>query len=364
MKRLRQRLLLALLAPVIALCLLEGALSLVWLGIDFARFRHTAKTAQDSKDNLHCRHDPDLGWRHIPGKRIPDFYGAGRNLTINSNGFRGPELPPAGATGGLTRVVFLGDSFTFGFGVDDRDTFPARLAAINPALQTVNLGHVGYSLGQFYQLYQQHADRLEADRLIVALVIDDLWRMSRPRTPTGYANPVFRLDRGTIRSSGRPLPAKVATGRPIREFGRTIAFLSSRSALCRTFARLPGPIRSATRTAATPEGDAIMRLSFAVLDRIRAIAAEHGTQVVLVLFPEQRELVNPTMRNAYHAVANLFRDYARRQRIRFIDLYPHVTRQGIDASRRYYDPNQEYHFSVEGNRLVARTLNSLLFTNE
>src|SRR5262249_46934640 len=57
--------------------------------------------------------------------------------TTNQLGFRGPEFPVsnqdgrlvATKAGGTVRMVFLGDSFTFGEGVRDGDTFPARTAA-------------------------------------------------------------------------------------------------------------------------------------------------------------------------------------------------------------------------------------------
>ena len=81
----------------------------------------------------------------------PNFNGFSEGVPVrtNSRGLRERELPPQ-KPAGVRRVVFLGDSVTFGAGVRDDEPFPRLLeAAVNGAgggpIETVNTGVVGYN---------------------------------------------------------------------------------------------------------------------------------------------------------------------------------------------------------------------------
>jgi hypothetical protein len=69
-------------------------------------------------------YDPELGW--VPRAGFSGNRNVGKTqVTINTNGLRangGSGVPPSGSP-----VLAVGDSFTFGDGVSDGDTWPARL---------------------------------------------------------------------------------------------------------------------------------------------------------------------------------------------------------------------------------------------
>jgi lysophospholipase L1-like esterase len=101
--------------------------------------------------------DAELLWRNEPNARKtqpvnPQPWGANLTWTIenNSEGFRGAERP-AGADGGVFRILCVGDSITFGFNVDQPDTYPRRLQALlderHPGrrIEVVNTGVPGWS---------------------------------------------------------------------------------------------------------------------------------------------------------------------------------------------------------------------------
>ena len=58
-------------------------------------------------------YDPRLGWRNIPGWEATTN---GKKLTINSRGLRDREYALA-KPAGVRRVLVLGDSYTWGYGV-------------------------------------------------------------------------------------------------------------------------------------------------------------------------------------------------------------------------------------------------------
>jgi hypothetical protein len=85
-----------------------------------------------------------LGWELRPGFHGIDF---GRVATVNRAGYRG-RLHPYDKPAGHTRVVMVGDSIAYGAGVDDDQTFGARIESRNPAIDVVNLAVGGYGTDQ------------------------------------------------------------------------------------------------------------------------------------------------------------------------------------------------------------------------
>ena len=73
----------------------------------------------------------------------------------------------------------LGDSFAFGFGVEDDETLPARLAArlaavAAPRVEVVNAAVPGYSADHHLLVFSRLAARLSPDLLIMAVCNNDV----------------------------------------------------------------------------------------------------------------------------------------------------------------------------------------------
>ena len=106
------------------------------------------------------------------GERVtPEFR---MRISTNSGGFRGPE--PEGPL--LHPIVFLGDSFTLGYGVSDGDEFPARVEAAlrrvyaDRAPQIVNAGIGDTGNGYWIKFLRGKATTLQP-RLVVMQVFEN-----------------------------------------------------------------------------------------------------------------------------------------------------------------------------------------------
>lgn len=81
--------------------------------------------------------------------------------TINSLGFRGDEISSAAASKKM-RIIFLGDSVVYGYGLADHETIPFQLEQTlkknNPSVEVLNLGVSGYDTLQEVEFLKKSAE--------------------------------------------------------------------------------------------------------------------------------------------------------------------------------------------------------------
>jgi hypothetical protein len=97
-------------------------------------------------------------------------------VQTNSLGFRENEYPVQRQTG-TARLVVLGDSFTFGVGVEFAEIYPKRLeAALNRSErrhEVINFGVPGYNTSAELATWREVATRYRPDLVIVGYVLND-----------------------------------------------------------------------------------------------------------------------------------------------------------------------------------------------
>ena len=106
----------------------------------------------------------------------------GLEYHVNDRGGRGPSLAPKES--GRRRIVCLGGSTTFGTGIRESDTWPARLAALAPGWSVMNAGVSGYTSQHVLAFAQGSLLDLEPDLLILYLGRNDM-----------HANESYHVDR-------------------------------------------------------------------------------------------------------------------------------------------------------------------------
>jgi lysophospholipase L1-like esterase len=103
------------------------------------------------------------------------------SVTINSLGFRGPELRDR-----PLRVMTLGDSFTYGWGVDDDEPWPRVLERLlGEDVEVVNLGKAGAGFSDYAVIGEAAIPFLRPDLVIVAAFhVDDVRQAGDPPAVT------------------------------------------------------------------------------------------------------------------------------------------------------------------------------------
>ena len=117
--------------------------------------------------------DPPRRYRLTPGHRgrVSNLAGFDTSVSINSAGLRGPEIGPK--TPDTFRILVTGDSYTFGWGVEQDETFVARLADVlgssYPHLEVMNAGVPGFGVQDEVDWLQEHGSALAPDLMILAI---------------------------------------------------------------------------------------------------------------------------------------------------------------------------------------------------
>ena len=291
---------------------------------------------------------PDLDF-HFPTARLKDdqftrragaaFDGNGTRYAFDADGFRIGGTPAAAA--GVRTVLFLGDSFTQGFGVSGNEAFPAttcdQLRARDITARCLNAGVTGFGTAHELRLLVKVLQR--ADPAIDAVVFQVCpYNDLRDNWEDGG----FGLQEGKLAMWD---PPRVPIGVRLRDalFDNRIARASRIVTLAANawFASFPPDEKSDPST---------FELERRLLDEVVATAQARGIPVVLLVAVTSWE-ADQVSSQAYDEPARVdfFATAARQLGVPWIDA------RTIARAPEHFIPN-DGHFSVAGNALVGAAL--------
>jgi lysophospholipase L1-like esterase len=162
-------------APAAFLALVE--LSLALLGLPRARQDPNFAEMVRSIDaqEFYYEVDPELFWKLRPQLAVA---GESTFIRTNSSGFRSGETP-RDKPPGTCRLLLIGDSVTFGYGVPESVTFAARLRKRladrfpDRPIDVVNAGVPGYSSQQGFLLLRRIIGKLKPDVVVASFGFND-----------------------------------------------------------------------------------------------------------------------------------------------------------------------------------------------
>jgi len=119
--------------------------------------------------------DPPGRYRLSPGYRGRIYNGAeySNEIRINEAGLRGPEIESSSEE--VLRVLIVGDSFVFGVGVEDTETFtallPEHLAREGLAAEGLNAGIPAFGVPDAESWFRRHGADLDPDVVVLAIFL-------------------------------------------------------------------------------------------------------------------------------------------------------------------------------------------------
>jgi lysophospholipase L1-like esterase len=332
----------------LVLALLVIAVPFVWLEVGLRPYM----PAHEKTTNLFMK-DERLGWKLRPGATA---HWGDIDVHINQRGFRGPVLPyqkPAG----VARVLYLGDSVTFGYRVARwESTYPFvadSLLAVGDSLDvdTINLAVEGYSQWQQAIVLADEGDRYQPDVVVIGFVLNDVTEMFY-LTRFGGADEGFQLrhsyasrwDRWVSKSSVvyqvqnivREVKAK-------RKLGEDVRLGAIRQQALDVETLMKSPEQANVKVA--------WDIALADVQAIVDHCASRGVPVLVVAFPFAVQLSDP---EGLSAPQRVLTNYTHARGIELLDLLPplakHVRVTSLTSQNIFIDHD---HLSVEGHRVVA-----------
>jgi lysophospholipase L1-like esterase len=306
-------------------------------------------------------------------------------VTINSQRLRAEKDYELRPPSGVTRIIVLGDSFTFGIGANDAETYPANLEQLltvssdTPRFEVINAGVGGTGTGEKVRHFDLWVKQFNPNIVVLTAISNDV---------------DDDLDRGlfVLNSKGdvhpRPLEELAAEDR----HARTIRYITSllpgysflsqhshllslaRSAINATI--VAARRASALRAIPLPQKENLLEhyqsyglplLAGEVLwlqEKVRDL----GARLVVVFIPE-REAIYPSatpwaedVRWKADAIAELLRKVCSENQIPFKDLTPRMRELSQISSLPLYYEERDTHPAPTGYRAIAEEVANLLLT--
>ncbi len=296
--------------------------------------------------------DSDLGWKLRP--QSEDLW-MGAKVKINGKGLRGPELSYSKPADSF-RILYLGDSVTFGFLIEGYErTYPYLAEGIlenrqTRDVQTVNGAVGGYSPWQYFLYLSNEGVKYDPDLVVVSFVLNDVpdkFRLAR----FGGVGDGIHLSHSISpthlwlieNSSLAYFAGKLAAGAIL---GRNIQRGATRRETYKVEMLVDSPD--------LPEIQKAWQVTLENLDKIFNFCRQKDIPVVLVIFPYSFQFAD--IKNLA-GPQNILNQYAAQHQIPTLDLLPVLAEKMKTegrASKDYF--LDQCHLSPTGNRVVAEII--------
>ena len=174
--------------------------NLSWRRSWVQRHKSTGKEIYYTFDN----YDSSKGWLSKPNLRDMKVFD-NKVLNTNTKGVRGINEYSYTKDPNKTRILVLGDSYTFGEEVSDNETYSYYLQQLLPNTEVINLGIHGYGHDQMLIYLREEGIKYKPDIIILGFIHPDMKRnMVNFRD---YAKPKFKLKGNRLKLTASPVPS-------------------------------------------------------------------------------------------------------------------------------------------------------------
>ena len=327
-------------------------------------------------------YDRQLGWRLTPDwQGSHHHYDFDTHYQINHFGFRGTPEQESNRPTEAKHFVIVGDSFTFGTGVNYSDTFAQQLNLLgNGEKFFTNYGVPGYSTDQEYLLIKETIRPLKPNHIILVVYLgNDLFdnELAFPMQAEN-SKPFFRLDaNGQLEKKNSPVPmqSKPAAARQknlhnivMGELNFENSFLEKTMGNLEIFRRL-GLFQSQPKISTDyfeKRFAHTLQLFYALVSAIEADTKEVKADLSIVLLPGRSAIARPESVSAQYQTYlgnKIVKQFSKQSEIQVIDLLAPLTTEFQKQNTKLYFSN-EGHLTPNGHQVVAAEIIKALLKAE
>jgi hypothetical protein len=148
-----------------------------------------------SKRDYLIRSDAQTGWSNAPNYRTTRVNAAGETWSIRTD--HNAQRLIAQNPDARQRILILGDSLSFGEGVDIEHRFDVRMLSSLPDARVINTGTMGYGTDQEYVAFRNWRNVLEPTDIVLIILNQSDYSDVLRRRFFGRAKPYFERVDGT-----------------------------------------------------------------------------------------------------------------------------------------------------------------------
>ena len=351
-------------STIVICCSILMALALCEFAL---RYKERSGQAPELLDPGLIKYDRNLGWKLTPRWRgnhqHRDFL---VSYQTNRYGFRGEFTPPGDHNG--RRIAFLGDSFTFGFGVNDHETFINRLNEKAPEEHYFNFAVPGYSTDQQYLLLRRRVFNFRPDVVVLVTYLgNDLFDNLLPfPLQANQGKPYYKLSGNRLVLRNSPVSTAVKSKEqtaldlhqvvmgetpPLR---RGLFGLLEKMKLFQMAKRIFHSDNKNLFPLFDTRFQPALKVYEALLDQMVIQCRRNNSELLVILMPGRSLVERPGSQSAQ------FQEYLRgkiieqckRLHIRLMDLALHLKTVHMNTGKNLYFPN-DGHMNALGHMVTA-----------
>ena len=335
------------------------------------------------KSSEYYQKDAELRWR--PRKSI---YGrhdkAGSFSTTfrtNSEGFRDKEYELEKPKE-ICRIIAIGDSFTWGYGVNDHEIYTERLEEMLPKTEVINLGVTAYSLQQEILYFKREGLKYAPDIVILGFCLNDIYQphhgdLEKRATIVTPINRQIVLPVQSITSKSRVINFKQYLYRKSTLFRFVMERINSNKALVKTlvslgikgslkgFEALDINLMPALRD--YPESlEKSWKETRLELLQLKQLTTDLGIRLIIVVIPSVQTIQHKSFEHAIvYSIFDqedfdldkpyrLLGNFAEKQSIEFVNPVNLFQKRTHEGSSLYL--KRDMHFNAVGHDLLAQAI--------
>jgi len=344
----------------------------------------------------HEKYDPTLGWVNRPLKNEGVHFEFARSrffhVTHNSLGLRGPETSykkPAG----IKRVLFVGDSYFWGYGVSDNEVLTQVIQRQVPSsVEILNGGTTGYGTDQMLLWLRYEGLKYNPDIVVFGFTaandLDEIASSVSYYSP----KPIFMLENNEFVLKNVPVPRtseidRKTFGSPATIFGKLkkylrhhthiypfiIGRLNSRPALRKFFIDIGVAEEYTTnlgniKVLKNPP-ERLWEIAVSLIKESKRITEESGAKFVLVFIPSKEDTssspkiesgAKEDARTNNADMAAILEKIASRDKIIYLDLLPSFNERLVNGKVLYNMEEKDHHWNAAGHRFAADEILSFI----
>lgn len=273
------------------------------------------------------------------------------HVHINSQGLRGKEISVQKAPG-VYRILCLGDSSTFGWGVNDEETYPAQLETLlneelpDRKFEVLNAGATAYSSRDYLDYLKKKGLRADPDLVIVGFFPNDIADLAKPTSG--------REQRSRYGRNYEPWKSLINSWAFFNFFRGEFAKVFTR------FTRRRGNLKPGENTYAPTSSETVKNLWTQHQEHIReihSILQQEHIQFLFIAFPESAQV---TGENTSTKFQDTLKQFSQEEGMAFIDLLPYFQQDRFPDL--LFIKKGDSHPNARGCEIIAHTIYTRLLS--